>query len=75
MIMSMSGVTNCVYALTKNGDLYSIDTRYGYREDMISKLYTNIVKIENMEMGKRQNCVVAKNQEGKLLFCQSPFPE
>ena len=74
-VFENNGVTKCVFALTVNGDLYSIDTRYGYREDLISKLYSNIVKIENMTLGENQNCVIAKNQEGKLLFCQSPILE
>ena len=67
-----------IFVLTKNGDVYSVFVAYGYNADLVKKIETNVVKIENVRMFYNTNgttAVVAKKSDGSFVICDDGIRE
>lgn len=65
-----------VFVLTKAGDVYAVNITYGYRPDLISKILSDVVKLENVQRKGMYNdtelwdsVVVAKVIDGTIAIC------
>ena len=61
-----------IFILTKSGDVYSVFVAYGYNADLVEKIETDVVKLENVRMfynAEGTTAVVAKKSDGSLVIC------
>ena len=66
-----------VFALTKEGKVYAVNITYGYREDLVSLILSDVVKIENVEryglydeaQSLGDSVVIAKKIDNTVAIC------
>lgn len=66
-----------VFVLTKFGDVYAVNITYGYNPNLISKILTDVVKLENVERkglydndsGYWDSVVIAKKSDNTIAIC------